>query len=46
MIYDADAIILTLAPMRAEIPSAKNDGQTTGLVMNHLKDLDRTGLPP
>jgi uncharacterized protein YqeY len=36
---DAAAIIQALAPVQAEILSAKNDGQATGLAMKHLKSL-------
>jgi uncharacterized protein YqeY len=36
---DATAIAKALAPVRAEIQSAKNDGQATGLAMKHLKGL-------
>jgi uncharacterized protein YqeY len=36
---DAAAITKALEPVRAEIQSAKNDGQATGLAMKHLKGL-------
>lgn len=36
---DAEAIAKALEPVRAEILSAKNDGQATGVAMKHLKGL-------
>jgi uncharacterized protein YqeY len=38
---DAAAIVQALAPVRADIVAAKNDGQATGVAMKHLK---ATGL--
>lgn len=36
---DSAAIVKALDPVRAEIVSAKNDGQATGIAMKHLKSL-------
>jgi uncharacterized protein YqeY len=36
---DVDAITSALAPIHADLRSAKNDGQATGLAMKHLKGL-------
>jgi uncharacterized protein YqeY len=38
---DVAAIVQALAPVRADIVSAKNDGQATGVAMKHLKSQSR-----
>jgi uncharacterized protein YqeY len=36
---DTEAIVKALEPVRAEIISARNDGQATGVAMKHIKSL-------